>query len=388
MDPLLVEYLICPCCKQGSFELSVEETFYPDGDPANRAQVAWGTLVCSQCGQTFPIIEGIPRLLTSEMLSEYDGTASVFASTDKLPWAQPLSADKSKEVMRMLFIEGDPNVDGSRSVDPGSEEWVARLTEYWIDGCERSAQKYVRVLGDSGIERCNSILDIGGGGGGTAHVLGQALRAEIVVVLDLELRYLRMAKTRSPVIQAVQSNATCLPFKSKAFSLVVSFGLMEHVPWRPFLQELARVTGKTAYLVYGPNRMFPYDGHLHAPLVTWMPRPVALKFAYLWNQLLGIGWYSRDTLARISDTLHYVARYQVERTLTEVNLQHANVFEKFIEATITSDYHLDPTTDFMLRLVDNKGIRKMVITALMVLGCEPLCHFLCWPTESQNAHHG
>ena len=54
----LMDIICCPLDKQ-ELELAVDER---DGD-----DVIAGTLTCTECGETFPIEEGIPNLLPPDM---------------------------------------------------------------------------------------------------------------------------------------------------------------------------------------------------------------------------------------------------------------------------------------------------------------------------------
>ena len=50
----LMEILACPMCK-GPLELSVEEE--------DKEEIIRGSLYCSRCSETYPIVDAIPNLL-------------------------------------------------------------------------------------------------------------------------------------------------------------------------------------------------------------------------------------------------------------------------------------------------------------------------------------
>lgn len=58
MKEALMDIICCPLDKQ-ELELSVDDQ---DGD-----DVIAGTLTCTECGETYPIEEGIPNLLPPDM---------------------------------------------------------------------------------------------------------------------------------------------------------------------------------------------------------------------------------------------------------------------------------------------------------------------------------
>ncbi|AHF99110.1 hypothetical protein HALLA_09885 [Halostagnicola larsenii XH-48] len=61
MKESLLEILCCPLDKH---ELELEDAEY-DGD-----EVVSGDLACSDCGETYPIEDGIPNLLPPDMREE------------------------------------------------------------------------------------------------------------------------------------------------------------------------------------------------------------------------------------------------------------------------------------------------------------------------------
>ena len=68
MKESLLDILRCPLDKH---ELDLEDATYDesaDGDAA--AEVVDGTLVCAECGERYPIEDGIPNLLPPDMREE------------------------------------------------------------------------------------------------------------------------------------------------------------------------------------------------------------------------------------------------------------------------------------------------------------------------------
>ncbi|MFP8952216.1 methytransferase partner Trm112 [Natrialbaceae archaeon A-arb3/5] len=62
MKESLLEILCCPLDKH---ELELEDAEY-DGED----EIVSGTLVCSECGERYPIEDGIPNLLPPDMREE------------------------------------------------------------------------------------------------------------------------------------------------------------------------------------------------------------------------------------------------------------------------------------------------------------------------------
>jgi uncharacterized protein YbaR (Trm112 family) len=66
MDEDLMDILCCPVDK-AELELSVAER---EDD-----EIVAGTLTCTECGEDYPIEDGIPNLLPPDMRDEADATA-------------------------------------------------------------------------------------------------------------------------------------------------------------------------------------------------------------------------------------------------------------------------------------------------------------------------
>jgi len=79
---------------------------------------------------------------------------------------------------------------------------------------------------------------------------------------------------RFPGVRAVQADGLRLPFADRAFDVVHSSAVIEHVGnaqrQRAFMQELFRVARKGVF-VTTPNRWFPIEFHTVLPLVHWLP---------------------------------------------------------------------------------------------------------------------
>ncbi|SFB74733.1 Uncharacterized conserved protein YbaR, Trm112 family [Halobiforma haloterrestris] len=67
MKESLLEILRCPLDKH---ELELEDAEYADDENANEDEVVSGTLVCTECGERYPIEDGIPNLLPPDMREE------------------------------------------------------------------------------------------------------------------------------------------------------------------------------------------------------------------------------------------------------------------------------------------------------------------------------
>ena len=106
-------------------------------------------------------------------------------------------------------------------------------------------------------------------------------------------------RDRHPGITYVQGDACALPFADRAFDVVFSNAVIEHVGDRErqhlFVREALRV-GRRVF-VTTPNRWFPVELHTRLPLVHWLPPPAS---AWLY-ELAGKGWAQENHLLGAGD---------------------------------------------------------------------------------------
>lgn len=177
MKKSLLTLLTCPDCQSG-FEARAERTDDED--------VLEGMLVCKVCGQTFPIVRGIPRFLSSDLGAAKEATAKAFGY-EWTHYSALTEADKAE------FLD-----------------WIKPLTpKAFVD----------RV-----------VLD-GGCGKGRHIALAAEFGAREVVGIDLsdavEAAY---QNTRHlPNVHVVQADIFNLPFAAP-FDLAYSIGVLHHLP--------------------------------------------------------------------------------------------------------------------------------------------------------------
>ena len=84
-------------------------------------------------------------------------------------------------------------------------------------------------------------------------------------------------RARYPQIEYVQGDACALPFPDRAFDIVFSNAVIEHVGdrerQRQLVSEALRV-GRRVFITT-PNRRFPIEVHTLLPLVHWLPDSLA-----------------------------------------------------------------------------------------------------------------
>jgi ubiquinone/menaquinone biosynthesis C-methylase UbiE len=185
-----------------------------------------------------------------------------------------------------------------------------------FNGYGRSMEHYLRESLPA-LPAGARILDAGCGTGLLTLALLRVLRrpAEIVAV-DLSARSLQTARRavfklkHDPrhKVSFVQANALALPFNDDSFDLVVTSGVLEYLPLREGLGEIARVVATGGHLVFLPVRpspatllleiMFRFKAHPPRAVVENTERFFHILDNYRFPPLEPIGWTKSIVLAQ------------------------------------------------------------------------------------------
>ncbi len=129
-----------------------------------------------------------------------------------------------------------------------------------INGYRSSVAKYLESL-DLNLDENSLVLDAGSGTGiVTLGFQSAGFRPKKTVALDLSFNSLEVSRnefqkdenTDAGNICAVQGNVIEMPFADETFDLVLTCGVLEYVPLKDGLKELARVLKTGAKLVLIP----------------------------------------------------------------------------------------------------------------------------------------
>lgn len=122
----------------------------------------------------------------------------------------------------------------------------------------------------------DSLLDVGCGKGLLFNNIVSICKSKLLVGVDL-------MKNHKGQYQHVVADATRLPFKNSAFSLVTAFSLLEHTPKaerKIFYKEMKRVVKKEGiFVIQLPNRYFIIESHTYLPFFGFLPSSMH-SFAY------------------------------------------------------------------------------------------------------------
>lgn len=153
-----------------------------------------------------------------------------------------------------------------------------------------------------------TILDLGGGDG--SYFLSLYPWPEQIIALDVNYRALRSIKQGRPI----WGNGLSLPFKDKAFDVLWSNAVIEHVgdfhAQRMFAKEIQRV-GK-GYFVTTPWKGFPIELHYKLPFYQFVPKSIQQRL----SKYFAIGWYDKGEW----EDINLLWQYQLQKLFPEARI--------------------------------------------------------------------
>jgi ubiquinone/menaquinone biosynthesis C-methylase UbiE len=215
-----------------------------------------------------------------------------------------------------------------------------------------------------------TVLDLGGGQGGTLSAFREHFKPETAVLLDIDPEWMEVAWLRDPDTEVIRGDANQMPFKDGAIDFMVSTATLEHLPqWRSSLEEIARVS-RQGLLCYGPNGLFPYDfGHVDTPFVTWLPNGPAAIITLIWHRLRRTGRTFESMKRELAET-YYIPRPTVSRLLRRSGLNVKNAFSEFLKHSVQEGYH--PRAGRLKRMLYRyPWLRRAFSGLLAFIGMEP-----------------
>ena len=264
----LLEWLVCPACRASDLRLETRRTSAnrtwagqldegtPGYDPSTGelVEVEEGSLTCPECGQVYPIVDGVPRMaLEDKVLTPSAHIHTVF--------------DASAPEWEKAFL------DYASPLTP--DDFLGRLC-----------------------------LDVGCGFGRGAFFAARYGAEVVALDLDPEIIATCRHNTREHLrVHPVQGDAACMPFRAGSFELVYAYGLLHHLedPMAVFHQCSRMVSpgGRFSLWVYGPRQgTTAAISALLRGMVRDMPSEELLNVSKLIASVLRIGSHTPYRLFR------------------------------------------------------------------------------------------
>jgi ubiquinone/menaquinone biosynthesis C-methylase UbiE len=184
-----------------------------------------------------------------------------------------------------------------------------------FNGYGRSLHQYLRTH-PIPLSRNAKILDAGCGTGLLTMALLKALDSPVrITAVDLSGSSIVTAKKaveekagRADKVWFTQANVLALPFADNSFDFVVTSGVLEYVPLKDGLGELARVLKRGGYILHLPVRpspvsrmlevMFRFKAHHPREVAENTRRFFRVVKHYRFPPLHPIGWSKTAVLAQ------------------------------------------------------------------------------------------
>lgn len=237
MKEKLLQWLLCPeCGKELNLDISLLQ----------EKEIIEGVLFCS-CGQTFPIINGVPRMLCNPLRKKLQELYPDFFKKHPEFIASSLSQEKNKE-----------NKQKVDTMDRFGFEWT-HFSDYNCDNFDR----FINPL-PADFLKGKLGLDVGCGTG--RHALQARKKGAEIIAIDLSqaVDIAFRNNINNDYVHVIQTDIYKLPFKTETFQFIYSLGVLHHLP-NPEL---------------GYQTLIPFlekGGALFIWLYAYAPRKVALE---------------------------------------------------------------------------------------------------------------
>jgi hypothetical protein len=164
------------------------------------------------------------------------------------------------------------------SIQPNAQYNVAAPDSLAVRLAAHQRRKmFARFLADTGVAADEAVLDIGVTSD-TSYQASNYLEAwyphkHMVTAVGIDDASFLCALY--PGMRFVKADAFRLPFRDRAFDVVHSSAVIEHVGSLArqcaFVRECSRVARRAVFITT-PNRWFPVEFHTVLPLVHWLPK--------------------------------------------------------------------------------------------------------------------
>jgi 2-polyprenyl-3-methyl-5-hydroxy-6-metoxy-1,4-benzoquinol methylase/uncharacterized protein YbaR (Trm112 family) len=211
MNQGLAEILACPRCKKSPLAINA---FVPG------ATLEEGVLSCRNCASWFPVIEGVPFLVTD--LSLFKDIVKDFVQR----WSHAFDFTHAHNECSLGAIKEAQVLHYARDSD--CYDSLVPDSIFWKASDWNTIGRWIKVIPSSA-----RVLDLGCGTGRCAIPLAEKVKKVIGVDLSFEMIRRAMRKARclkeASRPEFIVADAERLPFGPESFDTVIGFGILHHV---------------------------------------------------------------------------------------------------------------------------------------------------------------
>jgi len=235
MRPRLMRWIVCPLCSN-RLDLIAWQTESKPVSSADReilgaiaafdrsddleTDVTLGALTCQSCRVYYPILNGIPRMLT--YLTQIPGISEL------------VPAERVRSDLKGFTLPGETPPTGELQVLKNfSTEWLGyRWTgeNYWGVTADNmlNCKRYELGIRPGDLQQ-KLVLEVGIGIGGTADAFSRSEACELIGMdLGFAVDQARHYFGNNPRLHLVQASVFAPPFNADSFDVVYSHGVLHH----------------------------------------------------------------------------------------------------------------------------------------------------------------
>ena len=241
MKQRLLNFLICPNCNRNLVLRIFEE---------NNKEIEEGLLICS-CGQFFPIIKGIPRILVGDLrVILYKNFPEFF-----LKYEEFLPKEKLKKNIKGNILKK------KKTLESFGFEWqkFSKMLNEW----EKNFNFYFQPV-KTDFLKDRTVLEVGCGKGRHTYYIAKIAKEIIAVDFSQAIDVASYNNKEHKNIHFIQADIDNLPFKKNFFDFIFCIGVLHHLPkpeqgFNKLVDLLKNNAGILIYVYHNfPKRSFSF----------------------------------------------------------------------------------------------------------------------------------
>lgn len=265
MKKKVLDFLVCPACKKNlNFKIFKE----------NEIEVEEGLLICS-CGQFFPIVNFIPRILTGdlrpmlyEQFSDFFIKYKEFLPQEKISLDMTNEAQKKKETSSSFAYEW---------------EKFSKMIKEW----KKNFDFYFEPIGSINFLKGKTILEVGCGKGRHTFYVAKIVKEVIAVDFGRAVDIAFLNNKNISNVHFVQADIYNLPFRENYFDFIFSIGVLHHLPtpeqgFRKLVNLLNNRGGILIYVYHSFSaKTFKFYLLWFVNIFRWFTTKISYKVLYI-----------------------------------------------------------------------------------------------------------